>query len=484
MVRWSIRHLDRQAAQAKSPRAVNRMVAVRSVLSGTHTKDRAAALAGVSPKTIEAWVAAFRERGPESLNDRPNQRGGKWASKATLRRETKALQAKGMLTPQNLRERLGKESRYDYTISGIHRILHGLGYAPTGRGKVWSREAKQAASKAKGPAKPEAPRRGTKAMGRPLRPASASARNARIKELKSHIKKERSPMAKVRMRAIMAVWSGSTLRDAGAACGTRGTTVGAWVRRFEREGPAGLRDRPKQSKGMAVGADIISAVVDALYKGGRLTPRNLRDGITKRTGHAYDIMHATTMLHTLGYSRSKRLFERSWVRIGEGVVSARHEGDSPTREQIAEIMAAAGKEQNLGCSAELVAIHTLLTGRPLGTAARMAGVSETAAARWTWAFLEHGLDGLLAHPKRGNAPIVRPDRIMREAEALLKDNNLTPGALRDRVKARHGLEMVHAHAILYSLGYERPKARFAALWDKEPGRKPKGRAKKARRKTY
>ena len=309
------------------------------------------------------------------------------------------------------------------------------------------------------------------------------------KHLDRPIRLEKAPRAVNRMLAVQRVISGThTIRRAAKMAGVMPQTVDRWVARYLergpealRDGPGGLRDRPRQATVPEDGLATMAREADALCRQGRLTPKNLLAAIAKKTGYTYTQGHANTTLRSLGYSKSDRRLERPWARAGEQKASARLAGDRPTKSEIRELAAASEKRRNARCKRELTAVHMLVTGNALPIAASITGVGERAIIRWTWAFLELGLGGILSHPKLGDAPIIKPEQIGKEAEALLREGALMPDSLRGRVKARHGVELVHVHAILHALGYARPKARFIKLWDKKPG--PKGGAQSMRRKA-
>ena len=75
----------------------------------------------------------------------------------------------------------------------------------------------------------------------------------RLDELNSAIRTEKDLKVRTRLMAVRAVLElGHSTEDMAAVLDVTARCIRRWVERFNRDGPAGLRDKPKSSRPRAV----------------------------------------------------------------------------------------------------------------------------------------------------------------------------------------------------------------------------------------
>ena len=124
-----IRELTEAMRAEQDARIRNRMMAVRGILAGYHTKD-AAYFADVDRRTVQLWVARFDEGGIGGLRDAPGRGRAFRARYGRIRKLADRLASKNMLTPGKLRNWIRGRLDARYSLCSVRRILRFLGFSP------------------------------------------------------------------------------------------------------------------------------------------------------------------------------------------------------------------------------------------------------------------------------------------------------------------------------------------------------------------
>ena len=113
---------------SQDARIRNRMMAVRGILAGYHTKD-AAYFADVDRRTVQLWAARFDEGGIGGLRDAPGRGRPPRAGYRRIRKLADRLAGKNMLTPRKLRNWIRGRLDARYSLCSVRRILRFLGFS-------------------------------------------------------------------------------------------------------------------------------------------------------------------------------------------------------------------------------------------------------------------------------------------------------------------------------------------------------------------
>jgi len=124
-----------------------------------------------------------------------------------------------------------------------------------------------------------------------------------LDEVKRAYKKEKNPKLRKRIRMIMGLMEGlSTIKVAEKMTVSQPNVI-YWKKRFEREGLAGLQDRPRPGRPPKVERRMMERIRKEV-KAKRLNKAtDVRNLIYKRTGVRYSLMHVMRILHSWGLSR-------------------------------------------------------------------------------------------------------------------------------------------------------------------------------------
>ena len=123
-----IRELTEAMRAEQDARIRNRMMAVRGILAGYHTKD-AAYFADVDRRTVQLWVARFDEGGIGGLRDAPGRGRPPRAGYGRIRKLADRLAGKSMLTPRKLRNWIRWRPDAKHSLCSVRRILRLLGFS-------------------------------------------------------------------------------------------------------------------------------------------------------------------------------------------------------------------------------------------------------------------------------------------------------------------------------------------------------------------
>ena len=126
----------------------------------------------------------------------------------------------------------------------------------------------------------------------------------RLDELNSAIRTEKDLKVRTRLMAVRAVLElGHSTETMAAVFDVTARCIRRWVERFNRDGPEGLRDKPKSGRPRAVPAYDIRQAAAELHQKTSLTPKRLREKIMGLTGVRYAVSYVRKMLCTLGFSK-------------------------------------------------------------------------------------------------------------------------------------------------------------------------------------
>ena len=125
-----------------------------------------------------------------------------------------------------------------------------------------------------------------------------------LADLTSAISTERDLAVKIRMMAVRAVREhGQPIGTASKIFDVTPRCIRQWLQRFDRDGPDGLRDRPRPGRPPAVMTGRISGTAMSLYGEAGLIPKKLASRIREACGVAYSVAHVRHLLRSTGFSR-------------------------------------------------------------------------------------------------------------------------------------------------------------------------------------
>lgn len=123
-------------------------------------------------------------------------------------------------------------------------------------------------------------------------------------DLTSAIGTERDLAVKIRMMAVRAVREhGQPIEMASKIFDVTPRCIRQWLQRFDRDGPDGLRDKPRPGRPPAVMIYRISEIAMSLYGEAGLIPKKLASRIREECGVAYSVAHVRHLLRSAGFSR-------------------------------------------------------------------------------------------------------------------------------------------------------------------------------------
>ena len=126
----------------------------------------------------------------------------------------------------------------------------------------------------------------------------------RLDILNSALHTEKDQKVRIRLMAVRAVLElGHTTESIAEVFNVTPRCVRQWVARFNRDGPEGLRDRPKSGRPRAVPTGTIRREAACMYADSKLTPKRLRDRIIEIAGIRYTVSYVRKVLDSLGFSR-------------------------------------------------------------------------------------------------------------------------------------------------------------------------------------
>src|SRR4051812_4355814 len=133
--RDSLGHLQEAAKQRRKTRTWLRIQAVVLAKQGDTAPDIARAL-GVSRRAVQAWVAAYNRGGLEALPDRPHPGRDPILPRDQEARFLERIDAPPRpedgvceLRGADIRQILEQEFAARYTLGGVYKLLHRLGYS-------------------------------------------------------------------------------------------------------------------------------------------------------------------------------------------------------------------------------------------------------------------------------------------------------------------------------------------------------------------
>ena len=130
-----------------------------------------------------------------------------------------------------------------------------------------------------------------------------------VADLKNAANTERHPKVRERILIVRAILGGSTVPEAGAAFSLSERQIRTWVHRYNQDGLAGLRDRPKPGQPVHLKSEFLNAFKARIDAGA--TPADqvcvLRgkdiQRILREEFHAeYSVDGVYALLHRLGFS--------------------------------------------------------------------------------------------------------------------------------------------------------------------------------------
>ena len=126
----------------------------------------------------------------------------------------------------------------------------------------------------------------------------------RLDELNSAIRTEKDLKVRTRLMAVRAVLElGHSTENMAAVFDVTARCIRKWVERFDRDGPNGLRDKPKSGRPRAVPAGEIRQAAAELHQKTSLTPKRLHEKIIGWTGVRYAVSYVRKILCALGFSK-------------------------------------------------------------------------------------------------------------------------------------------------------------------------------------
>jgi len=133
------------------------------------------------------------------------------------------------------------------------------------------------------------------------------------RDLEILYKNEKDPKVKERLLMIIHTKEGRTTREVSKIVKKSYVMISHWINRFNREGPDGLKDRPRSGKPsklekeefMELQEDIKKSPKELGYKQQFWTTRLLRMHILRKYTTSYTERHAQRLFHKFGYSLIK-----------------------------------------------------------------------------------------------------------------------------------------------------------------------------------
>ena len=125
-----------------------------------------------------------------------------------------------------------------------------------------------------------------------------------LDELNSAIRTEKDLKVRTRLMAVRAVLElGHSAESMAAVFDVTTRCIQQWVKRFNRDGPEGLRDKSKSGRPRAVPAGDIRQAAAELHQKTSLTPKRLREKIIGLTDVRYAVSYVRKLLCALGFSK-------------------------------------------------------------------------------------------------------------------------------------------------------------------------------------
>ena len=126
----------------------------------------------------------------------------------------------------------------------------------------------------------------------------------RLDELNSTIRTEKDLKVRTGLMAVRAVLElGHSTENMAAVFDVTARCIRRWVERFNRDGPEGLRNKPKSGRPRAVPAGDIRQAAAELHRKTSLTPKRLREKIIDLAGVRYAVSYGRNVLCTMGFSK-------------------------------------------------------------------------------------------------------------------------------------------------------------------------------------
>lgn len=125
----------------------------------------------------------------------------------------------------------------------------------------------------------------------------------KMKELDRAIASEKDPKTLERLRAVRAIrkFDHSVLEMA-RHYDVTDKTIRNWLRRFDKDGPAGMKNLPKSGRPPAVKMTKIKRIAKRLFEKGDLTTATLRDAIHRETGAKFHESYVRRTLRRLDFT--------------------------------------------------------------------------------------------------------------------------------------------------------------------------------------
>ena len=126
----------------------------------------------------------------------------------------------------------------------------------------------------------------------------------RLDELNLAIRTEKDLKVRTRLMAVRAVLElGHSTENMAAVFDVTARCIRKWVERFNRDGPNGLRDKPKSGRPRVIPASDIRQAAADLHQKTSLTPKRLREKIIGLTGVRYAVSYVKKMLCAWAFPR-------------------------------------------------------------------------------------------------------------------------------------------------------------------------------------
>ncbi len=127
----------------------------------------------------------------------------------------------------------------------------------------------------------------------------------KLDELREAYKRETD--AKIRERILMVLWlgEGESSYDVGRRLFCPHSKVLYWKKRFEKEGIAGLRDKPRSGKPPKLSMKSAECIKQRIGDGTGWRTKTIRWLIREEAGVAYSERHVVRLMHAWGFEKIK-----------------------------------------------------------------------------------------------------------------------------------------------------------------------------------
>jgi len=142
-----------------------------------------------------------------------------------------------------------------------------------------------------------------------MRPPLTITYGISVEEIEQMTRTERDGRVRDRLRAIALVASGETVPEVSLRLEFAESALRKWVHRFNTEGPAGLRDRPRSGQPVKLSLELVEDFkervrADAQTEDGvcALRGEKIRSILAKEYNAEYSLGGTYFLLHRLGFS--------------------------------------------------------------------------------------------------------------------------------------------------------------------------------------